>query len=716
MASYILTIFLSAFLLFQVQPILAKVILPWFGGSAAVWTICLMFFQVVLLLGYLYAHASTRYLSPKVQSGVHVALLAVSLLFLPLMPRESWKPTGAEDPTLRIVMVLLITVGLPYLLLSSTGSLLQAWFVRQRPGLPRAESRKEMLEGTDEETAESESPREVYPYRLYAVSNAGSLLALLSYPILVEPTLPTRIQSFLWSGGYALFALLCGSIALQARTGRKVEASGPAIRGKSPGLSAGEGEAEAIPAPGWKGHLYWILLTFTSTTLLLAVTSHITQNIAPVPFLWIVPLSLYLLSFILCFGSNGWQWTWHWLVFIPLALIVLAMGASPFSESYPFVLILLLFTFGFFISCMVCHGELIRTKPHPNYLTSYYLMISLGGALGGIFVGIAAPQIFPDYYELSIAIGLVVLISLFRIYPHPVKGWRDPLWAAAGAFTVAIFYFIVSYNFISSRLYRVSERNFYGVLKVYGMSNTQTGELRRVLLHGTIKHGTQILRPRERRREATTYYGPYSGVRLALFGVEDRPRIKVGVVGLGTGTLATYSRPGDLFRFYEINPLVVRIAEEEFSYLRDRRGDAEIVMGDARLSMEREPPQQYDVLVVDAFSSDSIPVHLLTKEAFQLYFRHLKPDGILAVHTSNRYLELSKVVERIATSLGKEARIIVNKEREEKAISLAEWVLVTDRPEFFESEIMKMASQPLPPNEGLRVWTDDFSNMLRILE
>jgi hypothetical protein len=678
MLLYACTIFLSAFLLFQVQPLIAKMILPWFGGSAAVWTSCVLFFQLLLLLGYLYAHWSIRYLRPKAQTLLHLALLAASVLMLPAIPSTGWKPAGGEDPTLRIFGLLGATIGLPYFLLSTTGPLVQAWFVRERSA-----------PGTT-------------PYRLYALSNLGSMLALLTYPILVEPYLATRTQGYGWSAAYLIFVLLCGFTSWRGWTAQVLTEQHTT-------------ETRDVPeAPGVGLMLIWIGLAASASTLLLAVTNHLSQNVAAIPFLWVLPLALYLLSFILCFDGDGW-YKRSWFLRL-LALMLASMAYALYSsKDLPLYVTLPLFALGLFVSCMVCHGELARLKPDPRYLTLFYLMVSIGGAIGGVIVGLIAPNLFNGYYELPLAlIGCAALVlaalrrDLFRD-----AGW-SPGWLAALVYVLALTVSIGYQLKKSQGSNRVAVRNFYGGLRV---SDAGSGrDATRTLTHGTIIHGEQFLAP-ERRREATTYYGPDTGVGLAIRSLDPNSPRHIGVIGLGAGTLASYGRLGDRFRFYEINPLDIRLARSQFSYLADCQAQLDIVLGDARLSLEREPDQHFDVLAVDAFSSDSIPVHLLTVEAFRLYFRHIKPEGALAVHVSNLYLNLNPIVELAAQALGKQTRVIDSGDDEDvTGVFAATWILVTGNPRFFDKPEFRGPAPKLIAQRGLRTWTDDYSNLFRILK
>jgi SAM-dependent methyltransferase len=666
MLLYALTILVSAFLLFQIEPIIAKLILPWFGGSANVWTTCLLFFQIVLLLGYLYAHAVVRYLRPKAQVALHIGLLAASLLALPVIPAAAWKPIGNEDPVFRILGLLAVTIGIPYFLLSTTGPLVQAWYARRYHG--------------------------AIPYRLYALSNAGSMFALLSYPVLVEPAFATRLQAMGWSVGYAAFIALCGIAAFSMRN-----------------YSGGEAAAEAsIPAqvPDWKLQLWWILLPACASVLLMAITNFLSQDVAAIPFLWVLPLSLYLLSFILCFDREGWYRRSTFLKFFAVALVTTAYGIRGREEILSVKGAIPLFCANLFICCMVCHGELVRLKPHPRYLTSFYLMISAGGALGGIFAGLLAPNLFRGSFELQIGLAATAVLVVLRFRRRTLP------WAMAVLATVGFVGYLGMEVRQSTERVRVMARNFYGGLKV--RDTTGPPYIVRSEMHGAINHGQQYLDP-QRRDWPTAYYGWNSGAGLAIREASGRAPNRVGVIGLGVGTLAAYGRPGDYYRFYEINPLVIQLAGSEFTFLRDSKAQVEVALGDARLSLAREPSQQFDVLVVDAFSGDSIPVHLLTREAFDLYFDHLKPAGVLAVHVTNKYLDLAPVVHRIAGALGKQDGIVEDAGNPAAATFPSTWVLVSSREGVFRQSPIQGAVKPVEDRPRLRIWTDDYSNLFQIL-
>jgi SAM-dependent methyltransferase len=690
MILYALTIVVSAFLLFQVQPVIAKIILPWFGGSAAVWTVCMLFFQMALLLGYLYSHALVRYLKPRTQMLVHAALLLVSVLALPIYPNTSWKPMGGEEPALRILGLLAMTVGLPYFLLSTTGPLLQAWYARRfRGGMP---------------------------YRLYALSNAGSMFALLSYPVLFEPVFTTHQQAWMWSAAYGVFVVLCGGLALLAGPGGAPAAG--AGRGQGPAEEAASADADIVP-PSAKKYLMWLLLPAVASLLLLAITNHLSQNVAAIPFLWVLPLSIYLLTFILCFEGSGWYRRNPYVQLLAVALGGMAYALSVDSTgSVPIRVMVPLFSMGLFTCCMVCHGELARLKPDPRYLTHFYVMIAAGGALGGLLVGLLAPHLFNAIYEMPLGLVACAALVAWLLAQNPELKWFQRWWRpapiVAAALTVALAVFVGLQIRDSVRGSREMVRNFYGGLRVRDSGTATQLEATRTLTNGTINHGEQFLNA-ARRDQPTTYYGPNTGVGLAIREKQQNRAIRVGVIGLGTGTLAAYGRLGDYYRFYEINPLVLRLARTEFSFLPNCKAKVDVAMGDARLSLEREAPENFDVLAVDAFSSDSIPVHLLTLEAMLLYFRHLRPDGVLAVHISNRYLDLEPVLAGETLATGKMARVVDTEDDDTQDVFGATWVLITSPASGFHGEELTN-SRPIEFKRTVRLWTDDYSNLFRILK
>ncbi len=770
MLPYALTIFTGAFLLFQVQPLIGKYILPWFGGGPGVWTTCMLFFQIVLLGGYAYAHLVTKLLKPRGQVILHLALLAASLAVQPIMPSESWKPTGTEEPVGRILLLLTVTLGLPYFVLSSTGPLMQQWFSRSNTG--------------------------VSPYRLYALSNIGSLLALLSYPFFFEIHLTRRQQAYAWGLGMAAYALFCGWCAFQLWK------------------KAGENAAEETPDPSHEElpesrptfgqRLLWLLLPFCASVLLLATTNKMCQDVAVIPFLWVLPLALYLLSFIIAFDSP------RWYVRPPFALALVAGLAgvtwAMFEGTDAKLLTqVALYSGGLFAFCMVCHGELFRLRPHPTRLTGFYLTISAGGAMGGLFVGLVAPLLFNDYLELHWGLagcaalftlvcfrdklvsesnagrwlagaatlaGMVGLDYLVRWLQDKygingiawvnekfglsgrhwvlaarisaaglvlgvvvvlfVKGtlqafrkwrWVTLVWMISG--TVALVYALKTQAVLEGKAAVSRSRNFYGTLAVTEHSKDDASGHHFILQHGRITHGLQFVDP-DKAVVPTSYYGHESGIGRALDAFTNRVR-HVGVIGLGTGSIASHALPGDRFRIYEINEQVRELATSRFTYLKDataRGAKVDVVMGDARLSMEREVPQDFDVLVLDAFSSDAIPVHLLTKEAIELYGRHMNSNGVIVVHISNRYLDLEPVVLNVAKEFGYGAATIefdyeVKDDKSEETawwFYSSTWVLLSkDKELLARPSIHEPAAKHKPSTRKIPLWTDDFAGLFEIL-
>jgi hypothetical protein len=679
------TILLSAFLLFLVQPIIAKQILPWFGGTSAVWTTCMVFFQVVLLAGYAYSHVVTRRLAPRTQTLLHVALLVASLAFLPIVPRETLKPAGEADAAAAIIVLLAATIGLPYFLLSTTGPLLQRWIAHRFP----------------EKTV----------YRLFALSNLGSLIGLLAFPFAIEPFASSAVQSYVWSAAYALFVATCAATAWQSRD----RPSAPhALDAAGAVASPAYPDAAAERRPGAGDYALWLALAALGSVMLLAVTSHITQNIASVPFLWVLPLTLYLLSFVIVFegrGGRGW-YERNWLLPPALALTVaMAWGLAAERGVLDVSIAIPLYCAGIFVACLFCHGELALRKPAPRYLTHFYLTLSVGGALGGLAVGLVAPRVFPAYFELPLALVAASALAVWL-----VLGNRTLVGPALVA-TVATGYFGWSYVEFLRNDVIVMQRNFYGTLRVREQGSG-TDQVRR-LLHGVILHGEQPTRGADR-LEPGTYYARSSGVGLAIAAKQTRGPVRLGVVGLGIGTLSAYGRPGDTIRFYELDPDVLRLARSHFGYLDATPAALEFVLGDARLSMERElaagRPQRYDVLAIDAFSSDSIPVHLITREAIALAARHIAPDGIIAVHISNRFLDLKPVLANIAQAEGLTAKLVSDEPEGGGSASTTDWVLLARDPRAFDDATLAARAEDLAPDAAYSLWTDQFNNLLEVLK
>ncbi len=819
---FAVTIFWGAFLLFLVQPLIGKYILPWFGGTPGVWTTCLLFFQCLLLGGYAYAHCLNHFFPLRKQVIIHGVLLTLAVITLPITPSESLKPVGGESPTLQILLLLALSIGLPYLVLSATGPLVQAWFARTHPGRS--------------------------PYRLYALSNVGSLLALVGYPFLVEPWSSRTSQVNGWSLGMLFYGAACGWLAWRL------------YRAKDVGKVELEESSEETPLSKAMRWPLWLALPACGTALLMATTNKLCLDVAVVPFLWVLPLALYLITFIICFDNPRWYVREY---FVPL-LVPLWVGVIwALKEGVDMGILTQvgLLCGALFVSCMVCHGELYRLRPEPARLTQYFLGISGGGALGGLFVAVLAPLWFDGYWEFHIslwAVGLLFFVAccvrredwrvtkwhlrlillgcwltvclallkdsslsgkwraLSVMVPFVVaclltrlvyRQWWGPLrrtelrelyagiFGAFGALTLTLVALVIAGDYLvnskfhylnqfhpgiwvvtallalnafvwnSVRTWRgwriqwgwaaggwvpvmvalavglivqardgrgdviYRERGFYGILKI---SEFSLGDDEfRLLLNGRITHGYQFTGT-EASKRVTTYYGPPTGVGLAVqyfpIDANSTEGLRVGVVGLGVGTLAGYAEQGDHYRMYEINPQVVKLSALEvgtFTYLlqaKDRGAEVEVVLGDARLSMEAElragKPQGFHVLALDAFSSDSIPVHLLTREAVAIYLKHLDPKGVLAIHISNRYLDLEPVVRRLAREFGLMMMVVDNLEGGlgEEWIYGSTWVLLGRDPEFFE--IPALFGYPLADlteDEDSPLWSDDYASIFRIM-
>jgi hypothetical protein len=660
---YAATIFLSSFLLFLVQPIIAKQILPWFGGSAAVWTTCLVFFQSVLLAGYAYADLTTR-LGPRRQALLHMVLLAASLACLPIIASSGWKPQGEEEPIARILLLLVATIGLPYFLLSTTTPLLQLWYWRRF--------------------------QSAVPYRLFALSNFASLLALLGFPLFFEPALDLSQLGWGWSLLFAGFVLLCAGTAWLSMNGYDVKTEKRA--------------ASSVPV---KRQLLWLALSAMGSVMLLAVTNHITQNISSVPFLWVLPLALYLFTFILAFDHPRWYLR---PLFLALLLVMLPAMAW-YVQSLDLRVAAPLYLAGLFVSCMVCHGELARLKPDPAHLTRFYLMMSLGGALGAVLVAIVAPLVLPGYFELGIA--LVLLGALFALR---VRGLAT---LGVIAVLVATLVLVVRGANHYAQGMRVMERDFYGVVRT---ADHATPVPYRSMYHGGIMHGGQLLGDSFRNTPAD-YFSPTSGygrVFASLRELKGRQPLQVGVIGLGAGVIAAWMRPGDALTFYEISPRVVDIARREFTFLADTAARTQLVMGDGRLSLEREAPRGYDLLGIDAFSGDSIPMHLVTREAMAIYVKHIKTDGVIVFQATNRFVDLLPVVKRLADEFGFEAVNVSDSPAHESGpeywYSFTDQIIVTRNQRLLEAPLIAEAADEIEDRPDLPVFTDSHHNLLRILK
>ncbi|MBA4137728.1 MAG: ferrichrome ABC transporter permease [Opitutus sp.] len=768
MPLYALTIFIGAFLLFLVQPLIGKYILPWFGGSPGVWTTCLLFFQSVLLAGYAYAHYTSTRLRPRTQATVHLVLLLLALVWLPIIPDVDWKPGPADDPARRILLLLTATLGLPYLLLSATGPLLQRWFHLAHPTKS--------------------------PYRLYSLSNAGSLLALLAYPFAIEPLLSRTTQAWVWSGALALFALLCGACAWQIRRLNPNPPGTPSAAATDESLAAESAAANDTERPTPTQKFFWLALPAVASVLLVATTTKLCTDVAVIPFLWVLPLAIYLLSFILCFDHPRWYSRGVFAAAFVLVCANLCYLLTAGSHA-PILRQVTGYSLALFVACMICHGEAYRLRPPPRYLTGFYLSLSLGGALGGLFVAVIAPLLFNDYHEFAIgfwalayllaaicllqrsrplALGfgagalLAVVVAPLFVLPaatadagllgrvsdywaafrgfyseyrywaagvlvvmlwslRGATGREEPVWQARfAALPLVLTAMLGAIFFMQATSGRENileaSRNFYGTLKVRSYGEPGSVSHNYILSHGVTTHGLQFAKP-PYENWVTSYYGAESGVGLAIDLTEPTTGGRnLGLVGLGVGTVSAFGMPGDQLRIYEINPAVLTLARERFTFLSHTVADVKIVMGDARLSMENElahgAPQNFDVLALDAFSSDAIPVHLLTVEALELYLKHLKPDGIIAVHISNRYLDLRPAIEGLAKHFKLHLATISHDPKDDEWwLYRSTWCLLTRDPARLEIDAIKnVMDEPSDETAKTVVWTDDHASLLPVLK
>jgi hypothetical protein len=631
------TAFLGAFLLFLIQPMAAKALLPLFGGSASVWTVCLLFFQAALLAGYAWAH----YARPV----WHVGLLTLALIASLIASIPAGEALTHGPPALDVLRLLAIAVGLPYVTLAATSPLLQRWVAMGSP------------------------------YRLYAVSNAASLAALLSYPVLIEPLASLLAQWYSWKALYAVFCVLCAAVLVRAK------------RGQMPG----DGMVRKVDP-------LWIALPAAGTAALLATTNQMCQEIAAVPFLWIVPLALYLLTFVIVFDHPR-RYTRRLVSLLVSVMVPIACGLYVVGLNVSLRWHLAAYAAALFCCLLLCHGELASRKPEPAGLTSFYLSIAAGGCLGGLLVAFAAPVVFTAYTEFPLSLGLCAALGF--VAQVRVSGYRNLTPVQRSSYFGLMLASVIPLAAVqagSDRETVAAQRNFYGILRV------SDAEGKRTLTHGATMHGVQFL-DAERRRTPTAYYGWNSGAGRAF---EEHPHralrsLNAGVIGLGAGTLARYGRPGDRLRFYEINPGVTALARAHFTFLADSQAAVTVIHGDARLRLEQEPPQKFDLLVVDAFSSDAIPVHLLTAECARVYRRHLAPGGWLAFHISNHSLDLEPIVLAIARTLNVEARRITSGPDPSQGVFSSTWMILD-------------SSKPYKPGDRALLWTDQFAPVWSVLK
>ncbi len=690
MLLYSCTVFLSSFLLFQVQPLISKFILPWFGGTASVWTVCMLFFQTILLVGYGYSHyIHSRYIYGTGRNSIskgplflHIGLIIVSLFFLPIAPSYGSKVLGHEDPTFYILTLLLVSIGAPYFLLASTAPLLQKWYSLK-------------------------SNRD--PYFLYALSNLASFLALLSYPFLVEPNFDLTTQSHIWSFCYVGFAIL--SIFLSVSLLRI-----------PPSIKNANSLSKAMPLGDY---FSWILLAAFPSCLLLAITNQACQDIAVFPFLWVIPLSIYLLTFVFCFSGKRLYHRQTFLFLFAISIITLLMfKIGQFDLNIVGVVALY---FGLlFCGCMLCHGELYEARPAPENLTQFYLCSAIGGAIGGVFVALVAPHLFSSYTEFPLSIqGILILIFVIRLRTDDwyIAGKKRPLLSTGVLLAISSLALYSSVKTSELKDSKISIRNFYGIVHVVekGVGEQKGIGQTRHLFHRGIDHGFQYLDP-IKENTPTIYISKGSGFDLSYSALKNASLnqaagLKIGVIGLGIGTVASYGDTSDTFYFYEINPAVVDLAKQEFTFLKNSKSKHEIFLGDGRLVLEEQASNEFDLLFIDAFSGYSIPLHLVTKEALKIYIKHVKEGGVFLFHISNHYIDLSNVLTRLGAEFGLSAVKIEN--RNLLGGYAASYLLLTKNKKVLSnvldsSEATKLDSESIMAIFPL--WTDNFSNLFSVLK
>ncbi len=649
----------GAFLLFLVQPLMGALLLPWFGGTPEVWTLSLLFFQSALLAGYAWAHWLVGR-KGRWQTPLHLGLVALSLLTLPIGAEPPADPTGA--PVSSVLRALSFGVGLPYLVLAANSTLMQAWAAR----------------------LESDAP-----WRLYAWSNFGSLVAVLAWPIGVEPWLdgPTRLQ--VWSGAYGAFAVLAALIALRWHR------ASPAPPNPLP----------EAPLPGWRTQLWWVLTPALGSAMLIAVTEAMSAEVAVVPMLWIIPLGLYLLTWIVTFAGEPPSGPRPGV--LAIALGVLALAVARYGQmQLPLITGLGLNAAGLFMLCMGLHLEASRRRPAERHLTRFYLALSLGGAVGGVLVGLVAPRVFDAAHELPIGLLAGLLCAL-------VAARAGTRWLLGGALAVsALSVLFLGLSLAPRGDWEVVERRrgFFGSVEVQKHRTPGGGEVLH-MVHGRVSHGMQILGRRSRQPQG--YYARNSlGARVLA---QAGPPRKVGLVGLGTGNFAALGRAGDHLRIYEISPEVIALARSPFTYLKDSPARIDMIEGDARLRLQQEPPQAYDLLVLDAFSSDAVPAHLLTRQAFELYRSHLKPEGVLVAHVSNNHLDVARLTHTVATALGLETTWRGTTAQSPLGPYYSQWMLIAPPGRI---EALGFNRAPVPTaEEGLPspVWVDGHTPLFPYL-
>lgn len=650
---------------------IAKYILPWFGGASTVWTISMLFFQAILLIGYGYSHFIVKILRTKYQPIVHGAVLLITLLFLPLAPGQYLTESVGDNPISNILTLLALVIGFPYFVLTTTSSLIQSWFGKLNPGRS--------------------------PYPLYALSNLGSLVALISYPFFFEIQFLLEDQAFYWSLSMVVLVslMLCNCVYFYFK-----------CRGfKEDTKKEVQNNEETSP-------LLWFCLSSVTSILLLATSDYLSRDVASVPLLWVVPLSLYLLTFILCFESKRW---YRRGVCLPVFAVAVACAILEQTGLIPlnYVVQIILYNGLMFISCMLCHGELAKLKPSVQHLTKFYLFVAIGGVSGGIFIGLLAPIIFQVPIDIHVGYLLLIILmaTMTRIIPTTINQYFT--FRVMCISVLAYFAMVVSYyaNYVGGAV--DISRNFYGTLRV--VEEIEGQDRLRSLAHGTTSHGIENLNEESDGLKTKAYYGEKSGIGQALALYQNRP-LNLGVIGLGIGTLADALKAGDHVDFYEINPEVTVFAKKYFRYLDSAKGTVDIHHGDGRLLLDHKESQKYEILVSDAFSGDSIPVHLLTSDAIKIYRKHLSDDGILAIHTSNNYLELRPVIYGLAYDAGMDIVEIIDAGDVTEHTKQSQWFLLTASVEKFDQMTSFSSLIPTPDDMTPIIWTDSSSNIFSVLK
>lgn len=683
-----ITILSSALLLFQIQPLVSKTILAWFGGASSVWTTCMLFFQTILVAGYCYTHLMNRW-SIQRQFKIHIVLVLSACIFLPVSLTVPEATEAATKPVSTILLLLLATVGLPYFVLSTTGPLVQNWY-----GLTQGK-------GT--------------PYRLYSLSNIGSLTALITYPFLMEVYLDIPTQGKFWSAGYLGFALAIGILGWQCTTQKSLEKT------RDDTLNT-----NLKPSPTRQQMARWTGLAALASTLLLAVTDQLTQDVAVTPFLWIMPLAIYLISFIIAFDNPKWYFRKSFALATTIGILILSLyyiretaddylGMRIFgSIAEDVIAYTVMIALVFFLICMTCHGELFQLRPDKQHLTLYYLCISIGGALGGFFVSVLCPIIFSQYHEYHL--GLIVAFSLAGfILVRQVLNKNGVLQLAVVIPTGLAFGVVALSQWkMTQHEAVIATRSFYGTLQVSQNTYPQDSNKKHLQLrHGRVVHGSQILDD-PLPLKPTTYYGTRSGIGQVFKVLEDKGDMDITAVGLGVGTLSVYARRGDTLRFYEINPDVIELSQTYFRYLETSSTKVEIIAADGRMGLRSQPIKSTDLLILDAFSSDAIPVHLLTIEAFDVYLSRLKEDGVICVHISNQHLDLVPVLAGVSRHHNLSLQVLNSKETSDTFD--AQWAVLSADSEFI-TKLEEQTNAFRPDNiKQITPWTDHYSNLLQIIK